>query len=104
VARTDEPDIRAAVGAYTGAAGVVVFPRLTTDVVFDAARNGYRMPAGITRFVVAGRVLALNAPLGPLRADRTLDEHNQWLADLVATRRSQGRVRHYPEAVFVLDD
>jgi hypothetical protein len=104
VARTDESDLEAATRAYTGAAGVVVFPRLTTDVVFDSARDGYRMPAGITRFVVTGRVLELNAPLGPLRADRSLEDHNRWLAELVATRRSQGRIRHYPEAVFVLDD
>jgi L-serine kinase (ATP) / ParB family transcriptional regulator, heme-responsive regulator len=89
---------------YPDAAGVVVFPRLTVDAVFDAAREGHRLPAGITRFIVAGRVILLNAPLAPLRADRTVDEHNAWLHDLVATRRARGHIRYYPEAVYVLDD
>ncbi|MGH9247636.1 MAG: hypothetical protein ACRD29_25665 [Acidimicrobiales bacterium] len=104
VSRTTNPDLAAALSDHPDAAGLVAFPLLTTDEVFNAAHNGARLPAGITRFVIAGRVLAVNAPLAPLRSDRTLDELNEWLAELVATRRAQGRIRHYPESVFVLDD
>lgn len=104
IARTTDATLDTAVTSYPDAAALVVFPRLAVDTVFAAARDGHRLPAGITRFIVAGRVIALNAPLSPLRTERTVAEHNEWLHDLIAARRARGRIRHYPEAVFVLDD
>jgi hypothetical protein len=104
IARTTETELAPAVADQPDAAALVVFPRLSVDTVFAAAAQGHRLPAGITRFVVADRVLALNAPLAPLRSERSLAEHNLWLHDLVAARRARGRIRHYPEAVYVLDD
>jgi L-serine kinase (ATP) / ParB family transcriptional regulator, heme-responsive regulator len=104
IARTTEAEAGAAIADRPDAAALVEFPRLTVDTVFAAARAGHRLPAGITRFIVAGRVIALNAPLAPLRARRPLDDHNAWLDDLIAERRAGGRIRHYPEAVYVLDD
>lgn len=100
IRRTTDPRVV----AHPDAAAVVEFAPLTTDDVFGAVRDGQRMPAGITRFVVAGRVIHLNAPLDPLRSDLSVDELSAWLAGLVAGRRADGRVRHYPESVFVLDD
>jgi hypothetical protein len=104
IARSTEPSIGAVAADHPDAAGVVTFPDLTVDAVFTAAREGHRLPAGITRFLVPGRVLALNAPLDPLFADRSLEDHNAWLHDLIAARRARGHIRHYPEAVYVLDD
>jgi hypothetical protein len=104
IARTTESSIDTVASDHPDAAGVVTFPHLTIDAVFAAARDGHRLPAGITRFLVPGRVLALNAPLDPLLSDRPLAEHNAWLRDLIAARRARGHIRHYPEAVFVLDD
>lgn len=100
IRRTTDPRV----ATHPDAAAVVEFVPLTTDEVFGAVRDGQRMPAGITRFVVSGRVIQLNAPLDPLRSDLPVDELSGWLAGLVAGRRADGRVRHYPEAVFVLDD
>jgi hypothetical protein len=104
IARRIATDLDAVVGDRPGTAALVTFPRLTVDAVFTAARDGHRLPAGITRFIVAGRVIDLNAPLASLREGRPLDADNRWLHDLVAERRLAGRIRHYPEAVYVLDD
>ncbi|HEY0640610.1 MAG TPA: hypothetical protein VGD67_23520 [Pseudonocardiaceae bacterium] len=100
IRRTTEPFT----ATHPDAAAVVRFPSLTLDDVFGAVRVGARLPAGITRFLVDGRVLLLNAPLDPLRSDRPVDELNEWLTGLVAGRRAEGKLRHYPEPVFVLDD
>lgn len=100
IRRTTAPDL----AVHPDAAAVVAFPQLRTAEVFDAVHAGVRLPAGITRFVVAGRVLLLNATLEPLRSDRPVAELNEWLRGLVAGRRAQARIRHYPEAVYVLDD
>ena len=100
VRRTTAPHLT----VHADASAVVEFPALTIDDVFGAVRAGARLPAGITRFVATGRVLLLNAPLDPLRSERPVEELNEWLTGLVAGRRAEGRVRHYPEAVFVLDD
>jgi hypothetical protein len=100
IRRTTQPDL----AVHPDAAAVVAFPRLHTSDVFGAVREGMRLPAGITRFVVAGRVLLLNAVLEPLRSDRPVDDLNEWLRGLVAGRRAEARIRYYPEAVYVLDD
>lgn len=100
IRRTTEPEL----SLHQDAAAVVAFPQLRTDEVFGAVRAGVRLPAGITRFVVTGRVLLLNAALDPLRSDRPVDELNEWLRGLVAGRRAEARIRYYPEAVYVLDD
>lgn len=101
VRRTTEPDL----AAHPDAAAVVQFPQLRIADVFGAVRDGALLPAGITRFVLtAGRVLMLNAALDPLRSERPVEELNEWLTGLVAGRRAEGRIRHYPEAVYVLDD
>jgi L-serine kinase (ATP) / ParB family transcriptional regulator, heme-responsive regulator len=100
VRRTTEPDI----AAHPDAAAVVAFPQLGMDDVLGAVRADVRLPAGVTRFVVTGRVLLLNAALDPLRSDRPVEELNEWLGGLVAGRRAEARIRYYPEAVYVLDD
>jgi hypothetical protein len=100
VRRSVEPGI----AAHPDAAAVVSFPRLTEADVFGAVHAGLRLPAGITRFLVSGRVLLLNAALDPLRSDQPVERLAEWLAGLLAGRRADGRVRRYPDAVFVLDD
>jgi len=100
VRRTVEPDL----AAHPDAAAVVAFVELTVDEVLGAVRNATLLPAGITRFIIPGRVLSLNAPLAPLRTGQPVAALDSWLAELVSGRRTEGRIRHYPEAVFVLDD
>jgi hypothetical protein len=95
--------VRVAEGDLAGhgdAAAVVTFPRLHLEDIV----GGARLPSGVTRFLIDGRVLLLDAPLAPLQSDRSAEELTAWLAELVAQRRAAGKIRHYPEPVFVLDD
>lgn len=100
VRRVTEPDL----AAHPDAAALVAFVELTVDDVLAAVRDGTLLPAGVTRFVIPGRVLALNAPLAPLRSQQPTEALEWWLAELLSARRAEGRIRHYPEAVFILDD
>jgi hypothetical protein len=100
VRRAVKPDL----AAHPDAAALVEFAELTLEDVLAAARHGTLLPAGVTRFVIPGRVLSLNAPLAPLRSQEPAQALDGWLAELVVARRLEGRIRHYPEAVFVLDD
>ena len=104
IARTLDPNPRAARAEHPDFTALEVFPRLDLDQVVDAARSGRRLPAGITRFIASGRVLRLDAELSMLRPGLEDAERDRWLAELVAARRARGAVRYYPESVFVLDE
>ncbi len=85
-------------------AALVSFSHLSLDEVTAAAEGGDRLPAGITRFVIPGRVLRLGVPLRLLADDIPLDEKQAELDRLVEDRARNGRIRHYTEPVFVLDE
>ncbi|NOZ71874.1 MAG: hypothetical protein GXP38_08165 [Chloroflexi bacterium] len=89
------------------------FPDLTMSVVFrpleikeilQAASYGHPMPAGVTRFVVLGRILRLNAPLDELKKPGSLSEKNRWLQRLLTHKLARSGVRYYQEPVFLLDE
>ena len=62
---------------------LVVFPEYKVEQVLQIAKVGHVLPAGITRFVIPGRVLRLNADLSYLKTDKSLREKNEWLNQLV---------------------
>lgn len=82
----------------------LIFPAFTPEEVLKMARNGARLPMGITRHIVPGRALGLGVSLDLLRADVPLDEKNARLQHLVRTRIQQKKVRLYQEPVFVFDE
>jgi L-serine kinase (ATP) / ParB family transcriptional regulator, heme-responsive regulator len=94
IVQEDEEDI----------AGLVIFPNLTLASVLRAASIGQLLPAGITRFVIPGRVLRIVADMDVLRSDRTISEKNDYLKDLIDSRMANKRVRYYQEPVLLLDD
>lgn len=85
-------------------AAVAEFPILSVDDVMKAAIGEDLLPAGITRFLVPDRALRLNAPLGLLRSELSVDAKQEALDAMLEERASEGRVRRYEEPVFVLDD
>ena len=90
--------------ATYGPGTLIVFPPFSKGDIIRLASGSGRLPAGITRHLIPGRVLRLNTPLDWLTdpADR---EHKQ--ADLDATVRRrwlvQG-VRYYAEPTFLFDE
>jgi hypothetical protein len=83
---------------------VVEFPRLSLDDVMKAALTDDLLPAGITRFLVDGRGLLLNAPLDLLAGDQPIEGKQEALDDLIARRAQDGQVRRYEETVFILEE
>ncbi len=89
---------------YPDAAMLVLFPEYTPEVIMQYVMTGQRMPAGITRFVVPGRVLRLNFPLRILCDERPLGEKNRQLRRYLQERLARRRVRYYQEPVILLDE
>ncbi|MFN8455233.1 MAG: hypothetical protein U0401_11300 [Anaerolineae bacterium] len=85
-------------------AALVVFPEYTVEQVLQIAQAKHALPAGITRFIIPGRVLRLNIPLEVLRSPQSLQEKNEWLYQQVMELLSSGKARYYEEPVYLLDE
>jgi len=104
VERVLHTDIEQIKAMYADAVALVVFPTFTPDVVLQLAGQGRRLPAGITRFVIPGRILRLNAPLDKLMGEEPLSLKQDWLDRLVQQKLSERQVRYYQEPVMLLDE
>ncbi len=104
VSRATRPDPAASARLYPDMAALVSFRHLSLKEVAAAAESGDRLPAGITRFVIPGRVLRLGMSLRLLASDTSIVEKQAALDRLLEERAREGRIRHYTEPVFVLDE
>jgi len=83
---------------------LIVYPRFTIEDVVQAMGSGRLLPAGVTRFVVPGRVLRLDYPLDMLHFKEPTGLKQRRLDDFVSTRFKAGAVRRYDESVILLDE
>jgi hypothetical protein len=83
---------------------VVEFPALTMGDVLKAALGEDLLPAGITRFNVPDRALGVKADLTMLRSPSSVSDKQALLDRLLQARTRTGRVRHYPDGVFIFDE
>jgi phosphoglycerate dehydrogenase-like enzyme len=104
IRRTLTTDLHTLEAEAPDLAALVIFPQFTLDVVLGAAAGGQLLPAGITRFVIPGRILRLHADLARLRADEPLARKNYWLNQMLADKLARRRVRFYQEPVVLLDE
>lgn len=104
ITRTLNRDIISLQKEYPDLAALVVFPQYTVEHVLQIAQAGRVLPAGITRFIIPGRVLRLYADLAYLTSNRPLIEKNEWLNQLVLEKLNKGMVRYYQEPVYLLDE
>jgi phosphoglycerate dehydrogenase-like enzyme len=104
VERTLLTDVDRLISQFPRLAAVAVFPQFTPEDVFDAAANGELLPAGLTRFVIPGRILRLNADLERLKRDEPLAEKRAWFNEFLAGKLSRSRLRVYQEPVVLLDE
>lgn len=102
--RTLTTDVVSLRHEYPDLTALVVFPEYTVDQVLQIARAGHALPAGITRFIIPGRVLRINADLHYLKSDKSLSEKNRWLNRLVMDKLVKGEIRYYEEPVYLLDE
>jgi hypothetical protein len=95
----------AAVLADRRADGVLLlFAPLTPEELREMVRRGEQLPAGITRHIVAGRLLHADIPLAELRRLGTSASSMAWLHQWWQERLRNHRLRYYPEPTFVFDD
>jgi phosphoglycerate dehydrogenase-like enzyme len=104
VSRTLHDDIDILLNEFPDLTGVVAFPVFKLDQILQITEAGNVMPAGITRSIISGRVMRLNAALEYLKSDRDLDEKNKWLYDLVMEKLSNDQARYYAEPIYLLDE
>lgn len=104
VERTLLTDIDRLLAQFPRLAAVAIFPQFTPEDVFDAAADGQLLPAGLTRFVIPGRILRLNADLERLKRDEPLAEKRAWFNQFLAGKLSRSRLRVYQEPVILLDE
>jgi phosphoglycerate dehydrogenase-like enzyme/DTW domain-containing protein YfiP len=104
VSRTLNKNIISLHQEFPDLTALVVFPEYTVEQVLQIAQAGRELPAGITRFIIPGRVLRLNAELRHLKSDQSLNEKNEWLHQLLMDKLDQGKIRYYQEPVYLLDE
>lgn len=104
IERTLHGDLGTLTQQYRDLAGLVILPQFSVKSILDLAVQGRTIPAGITRFVIPGRILRLNAPLAKLCADEPPAVKQQWLDALVREKIAYRQVRYYEEPVVLLDE
>ena len=104
VERTLSRDVEVLASQFPDFAALVSFPRFTPQMILELAAQGRTVPAGITRFVIPGRILRLNAPLAKLMADEPLAAKQAWLDELLREKLRMRQVRFYEEPVVLLDE
>lgn len=104
VSRNLEHNVRTLGAWYPDMTALVEYPQFTVEQVLLAAGSGRLLPAGVTRFLIPGRVLRLDIPLEMLSAEKTLEEKSRWLAEYLAEKERKGKIRYYREPVYLLDE
>ncbi len=89
---------------YARLSALVIFPRYRPAEIQQLALNGSKLPAGITRHIIPGRVMRLNIPLDVLQSHDPLEKKNQWLAEWIKLKMRERHVRYYQEPVFLFDE
>src|SRR6266498_879375 len=80
------------------------YSQFNLEQVLHLATEHKVVPAGITRFIIPGRVLRLHVPLDKLASDESLDSKNDWLDQLIQEKLVNRRLRYYQEPVILLDE
>jgi hypothetical protein len=87
------------------ATALIVFPHFATAEILELAATGARLPAGITRHLIAWRALRVNIPLDLLAdPERSREEKDGWVRRWLRERLEQNQVRFYEESTVVFDD
>ena len=104
ISRTLNQNVRQLQHEYEDMIALAVFPKYEVEQVLQLALAGRRLPAGITRFIVPGRILRVNIELSVLKSDQSLRDKNHWLQEYLIFKQKEGRIRFYTEPVYLLDE
>ena len=83
---------------------LAIFPRLKPEELLDVAKNGEKVPSGITRHIIPTRALNINIPIGILMADWSLERKRAWLDNWWMERMAANAIRYYAESTFSFNE
>ncbi|RMG90500.1 MAG: pyridoxal-phosphate dependent enzyme [Chloroflexi bacterium] len=104
VERTLLTDLPRLLAQFPQMTAVAIFPQFKPETVFEVASQGELLPAGLTRFVIPGRILRLNADLKRLHQDEPLAAKRAWFNRFLQEKLARSRLRYYQEPVILLDE
>ena len=104
VIRTLDSNVEVIKNNIQSFSALIKFPEFTMQEILDSAINYKLLPAGVTRFLIANRVLGLNIPLNVLFSNKSLTQKNEWLNEAITEKFHQNKVRHYTEPVIIVED
>jgi hypothetical protein len=104
VERTLLTDMPRLLSQFPQITAVAVFPQFQPETIFDVASHGGLVPAGLTRFVIPGRILRLNADLARLKQDEPVQAKRFWFNEFLEEKLSRSRLRYYEEPVVLMDE
>ena len=84
--------------------GGLVVEAYTKSDVLELARSKTKLPAGTTRHIIPDRVLNIDVSLDLLKANMSIEDKNKDLADRINKLAAEGRIRYYPEPVWLFDE
>ncbi len=102
--RVDQTNLLELRNFFPDLAALVLFPPFEKSEVMQLVTDNLKLPTGLTRHSIPGRVLRVNIQLDVLRSDLSLEDKNEWLEAFVRMRMQERHVRFYPESVFIFDD
>lgn len=104
VERTLLTDLPRLLSQFPQITAVAIFPQFQPETIFDVASQGNLVPAGLTRFVIPGRILRLNADLARLKQDEPIQAKRFWFNEFLEEKLARNRLRYYEEPVVLLDE
>lgn len=102
--RVDQTNFLELKSFYPDLAALVLFAPFEKNEVMQLVTDHLKLPTGLTRHSIPGRVLRMNIQLDVLRSDLSLADKNEWLEAFVRLRQQERHIRFYPEPVFIFDD
>jgi threonine dehydratase len=104
VERTLLTDMPRLLSQFPQITAVAIFPQFQPETIFEVASQGGLVPAGLTRFVIPGRILRLNADLSRLKQEEPLPVKRFWFNQFLEEKLAHSRLRYYEEPVVLLDE
>jgi len=102
--RVQTDDIKELARYYEGVTAVITYPPFRPADILELARNGAKLPTGITRHIIPRRALRINMPLDFLSSEMSLEEKNAWLHRWIRRKLQNKEVRFYEEPTFLFDE
>lgn len=89
---------------YPDIVALVVFPHYSPSDILMIAKNGEKVPSGVTRHIIPHRALHINIPLSILNSNWTLEQKEKWLENWMMERMAANALRYYSESTFSFDE